>query len=240
MILHRIAQHMKQQHWTGVFIDLAIVVLGVYIGLQANNWNAARVASQNERFILRELRSHLVADSTTIDNTLKQYHQLDSSSSALLRDLKSGNSRTSAMDTAFGRAYFFVYFSFHRAGYESLKSQGMDLVGNPELRTEISNAYEQTYPLLEKAGEFSQHYFMNVMQPYFLTHFENLHVAQSATPLDYASIENDHYFRNIIANHRDIVRDRYIPFFEHASFALHHLIASIDKQLGEPARKYPR
>ena len=60
MILRRIAQHMKQQHWTGVFIELVIVVVGVFIGLQVNNWNAARVSNQNERFVLREMRSDLI------------------------------------------------------------------------------------------------------------------------------------------------------------------------------------
>lgn len=37
MILRRIAEHMKQQHWTRVFIEIAIVVLGVFIGMQADN-----------------------------------------------------------------------------------------------------------------------------------------------------------------------------------------------------------
>ncbi|MGA8278804.1 MAG: hypothetical protein WB784_11500 [Rhodanobacteraceae bacterium] len=46
MILRRIAGQLKQQHWTGVFIELAIVVLGVFIGLQVDNWNQAR-ADQN-------------------------------------------------------------------------------------------------------------------------------------------------------------------------------------------------
>jgi len=42
MILRRIAEHLKQQHWTGVFIELAIVVLGVFLGMQVSNWNAER------------------------------------------------------------------------------------------------------------------------------------------------------------------------------------------------------
>jgi hypothetical protein len=33
---------MKKQHWSGVFIELVIVVAGVFIGLQVNNWNQAR------------------------------------------------------------------------------------------------------------------------------------------------------------------------------------------------------
>ena len=42
MILRRLAEHLKQQHWTGVFIELVIVVLGVFLGMQVSNWNADR------------------------------------------------------------------------------------------------------------------------------------------------------------------------------------------------------
>ncbi|MGA9423374.1 MAG: hypothetical protein WBW61_13520 [Rhodanobacteraceae bacterium] len=42
MILRRVISHMKSQHWTGVVIELVIVVLGVFIGLQVDNWNQAR------------------------------------------------------------------------------------------------------------------------------------------------------------------------------------------------------
>lgn len=43
MIFSRFAQHLKQQQWTATFIELAIVILGVFIGLQVNNWNQAQV-----------------------------------------------------------------------------------------------------------------------------------------------------------------------------------------------------
>jgi hypothetical protein len=42
MILRRLVAHLKDQHWTGVFIELVIVVLGVFIGMQVSNWNADR------------------------------------------------------------------------------------------------------------------------------------------------------------------------------------------------------
>ncbi|MGA8278794.1 MAG: hypothetical protein WB784_11450 [Rhodanobacteraceae bacterium] len=44
MITRRILSHLRQQHWTGVFIELVIVVLGVFIGLQVQDWNDARTA----------------------------------------------------------------------------------------------------------------------------------------------------------------------------------------------------
>ena len=37
--------HVRAQSWTAVAIDFMIVVLGVFVGLQVNLWNEARVES---------------------------------------------------------------------------------------------------------------------------------------------------------------------------------------------------
>ena len=42
MILRRITANFRRQDWTAVVVELLIVVLGVFIGLQVNNWNEAR------------------------------------------------------------------------------------------------------------------------------------------------------------------------------------------------------
>jgi hypothetical protein len=42
VILRRVAEHMRHQQWTAIWIDLGIVVLGVFIGIQVANWNEAR------------------------------------------------------------------------------------------------------------------------------------------------------------------------------------------------------
>jgi hypothetical protein len=59
MIARRIAQHMKQQHWTGVLIELVIVVLGVFIGLQADNWNGQRLERQRVAVLVEGMRADL-------------------------------------------------------------------------------------------------------------------------------------------------------------------------------------
>ena len=42
MILRRITEHVKAQNWFAVGLDFLIVVVGVFIGIQVSNWNAAR------------------------------------------------------------------------------------------------------------------------------------------------------------------------------------------------------
>ncbi len=59
MILRRLLENLKQQHWTGVAIELVIVVLGVFIGMQVSNWNAERETSQRAAVFSARLREDL-------------------------------------------------------------------------------------------------------------------------------------------------------------------------------------
>ena len=58
MILRRIVEHLRQQHWTAIGIELVIVVLGVFIGTQVSNWNDDRI----ERNLARGDLSQIAAD----------------------------------------------------------------------------------------------------------------------------------------------------------------------------------
>lgn len=39
MILRRITANFRRQDWSAATIELVVVSLGVFIGLQASNWN---------------------------------------------------------------------------------------------------------------------------------------------------------------------------------------------------------
>ncbi|MFN3607812.1 MAG: hypothetical protein ACK4Y9_01990 [Hyphomonas sp.] len=56
MILRRLTQHIRDQNWFAVGLDFLIVVLGVFIGMQVNSWNAEREARAGERRYLERLR----------------------------------------------------------------------------------------------------------------------------------------------------------------------------------------
>ncbi|MEO0613343.1 MAG: hypothetical protein AAFY83_08525 [Pseudomonadota bacterium] len=62
MLLRRITDHVKEQNWTAVGLDLLIVVFGVFIGIQVANWNGARIDAQREQQVLRELLDDLRQD----------------------------------------------------------------------------------------------------------------------------------------------------------------------------------
>ena len=59
MILRRIADNLRAQNWTSVAIELGIVILGVFIGIQAANWNAERQERQETRQLLSQIEAEL-------------------------------------------------------------------------------------------------------------------------------------------------------------------------------------
>lgn len=62
MVIRRIREHVAAHNWFAVSVDLAIVVVGVFIGTQANNWNEARIdrvsASESRNEIVEDLESN--------------------------------------------------------------------------------------------------------------------------------------------------------------------------------------
>lgn len=67
MILRRTAEAFRRQDWFTVTIETLMVVLGVFLGLQVNNWNGARAESVRSREYLSRIRAELVADMTELE-----------------------------------------------------------------------------------------------------------------------------------------------------------------------------
>jgi hypothetical protein len=59
MIHSRIARYLRTRDWHTAALELAIVMLGVYLGIEASNWNASRQAAADERYYAERLVDEL-------------------------------------------------------------------------------------------------------------------------------------------------------------------------------------
>lgn len=55
MILRRITRHIKSQNWFAVGVDFVIVVIGVFVGLQVQEWSVERADRKAERSVIERL-----------------------------------------------------------------------------------------------------------------------------------------------------------------------------------------
>ena len=67
MIVRRLSDAFRKQDWFTVAVEILIVVLGVFLGLQVNNWNEARAEGERSRGYLSRIRAELVADMTELE-----------------------------------------------------------------------------------------------------------------------------------------------------------------------------
>ena len=59
MILRRLTANLRAQNWTAITIDFAIVVIGVFLGIEASDWNQGRLAKHETDTLLVEMRPEL-------------------------------------------------------------------------------------------------------------------------------------------------------------------------------------
>ena len=74
MILRRFMAHFSDQNWFAVGLDVIVVVVGIFLGMQVTEWNDNRKEAETSGFIHQKL----VADFTTIEDQAKfrvAFHQ---------------------------------------------------------------------------------------------------------------------------------------------------------------------
>ena len=66
MILRRLAHNLREQNWTTILLEFVLLVCGVFLGIQAANWNETR----REHALEAEYIARLQRDFTAIDARL--------------------------------------------------------------------------------------------------------------------------------------------------------------------------
>ena len=137
MILRRITANFRRQDWTAVVVELFIVVLGVFIGLQVQEWATARAEQQRADVLLQQLRGDLDSERVNLKMYLEYQQVAASYAMAAIQGLKDPGSVDAQTWVASAyQATQTVSTQGYRATFDEMKSTGaIDLVRNARLRT---------------------------------------------------------------------------------------------------------
>jgi hypothetical protein len=73
MILRRLTTRLREENWVAIAIDFVIVVIGVFLGIQASNWNQTRLEKRETRDLLHQLSPELHRMANFSDHALAYY-----------------------------------------------------------------------------------------------------------------------------------------------------------------------
>ncbi|MEN8789459.1 MAG: DUF6090 family protein [Flavobacteriaceae bacterium] len=122
--------------------EIVLVVIGILIALQINNWNERKQERQVEMEMLRELKSGLEGDLSDIGYNLKAHQRYLKSQEIVIKWLNSNAPLQDSLKKHFSHVTKGTTFLFNEGPYETVKQMGMRIISNKELRLRIQRLYD--------------------------------------------------------------------------------------------------
>jgi hypothetical protein len=149
MIFRRLSVRLRRQDWVGVGIEVVIVVVGVFIGIQMANWNEDRLAAKRGGEFTERLKADLQIEAWNYENQISYFSQVRVNA-LRAADALSGRAELSdeALLVAAYRATQYSDNTRQRATYDELTSTGeLGLLTDPGLRNLAMDLY--TMPVFQ-------------------------------------------------------------------------------------------
>ena len=162
MLLRRVIQHVRKQEWSAIAIDFIIVVVGVFIGIQAANWNEARADQARARSYLERIHNDLEADVANYQNRIRFWSAVSNYGRTGLAYADSRQLRERThwdLLLAYFQASQVAEFWTNSTTYDELKSAGeLHLIADLNLRNALARYYTNTgNPALTERPAYREH-----------------------------------------------------------------------------------
>ena len=150
--------------------EIFLVVIGILIALQVNNWNENRKLAQQKKILLENLQQDFEENQNRLNTVIGYLEDRESYARHILKLLDSLALQLDSIPTVFAleRAGFVHYFKPTQATYEEMKSSGtLSLISNKELKRVISSYQtflENSYRIEEKKSEVIQSYADRILR----------------------------------------------------------------------------
>ncbi len=175
MLLRRISQHFKTQNWFAVGLDFFIVVVGVFVGLQAQEWANGRVQRANEVQVLRALAEDLEGGVQILDGLLMQLREEGAARRELARYANDVDARLPAAELdrlIFLGLYRLSEETIPQPAMEELTASGrLSQLGSSALRRRLSELDVALADLAIQYADVRQTFYA-FSDPFLIQHYD--------------------------------------------------------------------
>lgn len=183
--------------------EIFLVVIGILIALQINNWNENRKDRIVEKELLQNILESLETNIEKQTSYIEANQYCDLASNIIINVFDEKLANHDSLSKYFGWALSIEEPSslVSSVGYESLKKEGIEMIRNKELKKEIITLFEETIQVsvLRLDRMMSYHTeLVKLRQQYFLR-MENFNF----TPFDFEKLVQDKYFYSWLKTVKD-------------------------------------
>ena len=177
MIMRRLAQSLKEQNWTAISVEFVLLVLGVFLGIQAANWNEERQQADRQASYLERLRVDFTGIRDRILPHFIVYRDSVEGGELLLSIVRAeddvalaGDDLKARIERAFNGLISNRIPPPLPATYVEMRSEGqLSGIRNPVLRDRLAE-YDRMLGLLQELSRLTGDK-LNQHEPYLYRHF---------------------------------------------------------------------
>ncbi|MDX1699968.1 MAG: DUF6090 family protein [Melioribacteraceae bacterium] len=143
--------------------EIALVVIGILIALQINNWNEWRKERVLEKIVLEDIKDNIERNDELIRSAIETIDQINRSTYIVKKHIQMSLAYSDTLSYHTNQALRSGTFLFklNFDGYESLKSTGFNIIKNEELKDEILSLFEVTYGYILTTLNFANSFYLD-------------------------------------------------------------------------------
>lgn len=163
--------------------EIILVVIGILIALQINNWNDIRKNKNYEQEILSLINENLKNDSIALSQELSNSKEAVRLTDKLLEQISLGNYNDS-LNQWMGKIISFEIFRSQSSAFEILKSKGIEVISSKGLQLELISYYDENLHHTYEALEDVKGSFQEDWTPLLQKEFSDYKWREYAKPVD--------------------------------------------------------
>lgn len=184
------------------FGEIILVVIGILIALQVNNWNELKKDRFVEHKLLTEVNENLEINAVRLKSDMQKELKSIESIDFVVDHLDNRRPNDDSLDTYFRAAFFSPDIVLSTSGFESLKSKGFGIVENDEVRKSILELFDVTYAfMLSQTIRIEDQFWPSGVIPLLHKHFRVLD-DKRFKPVDYEALLNDESYKNMLLHRK--------------------------------------
>ncbi len=174
--------------------EIVLVVIGILLALQINNWNEEEQMKNTIQAALDEVREDLVMDTLQLQEQIALRNADLASQGRVIQVLTDRELFTDQTYADLGRVMLQRPTTLLTNGYDLIRELGMSNLNNRELRNSLVEYYETRQREIEKELVDDTMEFETAWLPYVRQHFAEWQFGERAIPHDDQQIAEDAYF----------------------------------------------
>lgn len=211
--------------------EIALVVIGILIALQINNWNTAIKLSNTEKELLQAMKENLYSDIQDMEENLREYEMVSKASMKVLTRLQTGYYDKDSISFYYSYCPRITFFIETTSAYENLKTIGFEIIKNDSLKKNIMYVYGKEYQLIDNIENGHTNFVYSTLHPFFTDNFYAVSEEESYA-VNISELEKNHRFKEILKSNYGWTQ-ALIAQYKKTKLKVESTVAQIDAELRE-------